>query len=143
MTALLIAAVLTCGQYDADIAIAIAIHTPQPAPQSVVVEPPTRLVTKYRLVRVKRCINGRCSWVFERRPYTERVPSTSTNTSGYPLRPSSTWWTGCTSWRHLTTGKHAGLFDQTWLRSLSWAELQSLHSDHHTGRVQWDRVIRP
>lgn len=60
---------------------------------------------------------------------------------GYPLRGS--WWTGCSSWAHMTGGAHAGKFDPAWLRGLSWGELQSLHSDDHEGRVQWSRVVRP
>lgn len=65
--------------------------------------------------------------------------------SGYPLR--SRWYTGCSNWKHMTTAEHAGKFDAAWLQSLSWGELQSLHSDHHDelrgfGRVHWDRVVR-
>lgn len=65
---------------------------------------------------------------------------------GYPTH--ARWWTfpGRTQAdlvRHLMTGPHAGLFDETWLRALSWAELQSLHADHHTNRVDWTRVVRP
>lgn len=61
--------------------------------------------------------------------------------SGYPIRGS--WWTGCPNWTHLTRGEHAGLFDHAWLQSLSNAELQSLHSDHHEGRTKWAYVVRP
>lgn len=60
--------------------------------------------------------------------------------AGYPLR--SNWWTGCSHWTHLTVGPHAGKFNPDWLRSLSWAELQSLHSDDHEGRVHWQFVNR-
>lgn len=61
--------------------------------------------------------------------------------SGYPVR--SGWWTGCPNWQHLTRGEHAGKFDHAWLASLSWAELQSLHSDDHEGRVKSAYVVRP
>jgi hypothetical protein len=60
----------------------------------------------------------------------------------YPIRPEASWWTGCAGWRHLMQGDHAGLFDPGWLASLSNAEIQSLHSDHHERRVHWDRVVR-
>lgn len=60
---------------------------------------------------------------------------------GYPVRGN--WWTGCPGWQHLATGEHAGKFDNVWLTTLSWAELQSLHSDDHEGRVNWSRVQRP
>ena len=59
----------------------------------------------------------------------------------YPLRRS--WWSGCPDWRHLTTGQHRGLFDTTWLQTLSYEEVQSLHSDHHEGRTKWEFVVRP
>jgi hypothetical protein len=65
----------------------------------------------------------------------------------YPVRPQSTWWTGCDGWQHLTQGDHAGLFDSAWLQTLSNAEIQSLHSDHHDEmqthkkRVQWEHVV--
>lgn len=59
----------------------------------------------------------------------------------YPTRGG--WWTGCGSWHHLTLGRHRGKFDHQYLRSLSWSELQSLHSDDHEGRVKWQYVVRP
>jgi hypothetical protein len=59
----------------------------------------------------------------------------------YPIRGH--WWTGCKSWRHLTQGEHAGKFDPAWLQSLSWSELQSVHSDDHDHRVHWQFVQRP
>lgn len=61
---------------------------------------------------------------------------------GYPLRPQSTWWSGCGSWVHLTRGEHYGQFNPDWLRTLSWPELQSLHSDAHDHRVKWSYVVR-
>lgn len=60
---------------------------------------------------------------------------------GYPVRGG--WWTGCPNWTHLTRGEHTGQFDHAWLRTLSNAELQSLHSDAHEGRVKWAYVVRP
>lgn len=80
------------------------------------------------------CKNGRC--------YTETyriwIPTNpQSSNSSYPLRPQSTWWTGCSSWVHLTQGVHRGKFDPAYLQSLSWAELQSLHSDSHEGKVNW------
>lgn len=59
----------------------------------------------------------------------------------YPVRGG--WWTGCPDWQHLTRGEHNGKFDQTWLRSLSNAEVQSLHSDDHEGHVKWEYAVRP
>lgn len=63
--------------------------------------------------------------------------------SHYPVRGS--WWTGCRSYKHLLTGPHAGKFSEAYLKSLSWEELQSLHSDHHEqlrgrGSVKWSYV---
>lgn len=58
----------------------------------------------------------------------------------YPTR--SRWWSGCSGWRHLTVGQHAGLFDHEWLASLTNEEVQSLHSDHHEGRTKWEYVVR-
>lgn len=37
---------------------------------------------------------------------------------------------------------HSGKFDLGWLNSLSVAELESLHSDDHEGRVHWSHVQR-
>jgi hypothetical protein len=63
---------------------------------------------------------------------------TPTKTGGYPLR--TTRWTGLPKDRaaavqHLSTGAHAGIFDLTWLASLTWDELESLHADHHEGCI--------
>jgi len=60
---------------------------------------------------------------------------------GYPLRAAC--WSGCGSWQHMTKGEHAGKYSSQWLKSLTWQELQSLHSDDHEGRVKWEYVIRP
>lgn len=64
-------------------------------------------------------------------------PSTP-RTSHYPVRGS--WWTGASSYRHLLTGPHAGRFNENWLKRLSYEEIQSLHSDHHEGKVKWQYV---
>lgn len=62
---------------------------------------------------------------------------------GYPSYPvRGNWWSGCPDWRHLTVGEHVGKFDPTWLSQLSNAEVQSLHSDDHENKVQWDFVVR-
>ena len=58
----------------------------------------------------------------------------------YPLR--NRYWTGCDNWRHMTEGPHRGKFDPTWLKSLSKAELQSLHADDHEGKVNWNYAVR-
>lgn len=62
----------------------------------------------------------------------------------YPIRGG--WWNQdghMVTWHHLTQGEHAGKFDHAWLASLSYEEVQSLHSDDHEGHVHWDRVVRP
>src|SRR6185369_16767785 len=71
----------------------------------------------------------------------QQVVPTPMPAAFYPVRGN--WWTGCGSWRHLTQGEHAGKFDSRWLQSLSGAEIQSLHSDDHDGRVKWQYVVRP
>lgn len=77
-----------------------------------------------------------------------RLPSrTQATLKGYPIRRG--WWSGCPNWQHLTRGDHAGYFDHNWLRSLSWAQLQSLHSDHHEElkyrkrKIHWAYVVSP
>lgn len=73
---------------------------------------------------------------------SEGQPAKSTPVRrGYPVRGS--WWTGCPNWTHLTRGEHAGKFDSAWLQTLSNAEIQSLHSDAHEGRVKSAYVVRP
>lgn len=67
-------------------------------------------------------------------------PAPKATSARYPVRGS--WWSGCRDWEHMTRGEHRGKFDKAWLRSLSWAELQSLHSDDHEGRVKWEHVVR-
>lgn len=57
----------------------------------------------------------------------------------YPIRGS--WWSGCETWQHMDSGEHRGKFDRSWLASLSWQELQSLHSDDHDGRLKLNHVV--
>lgn len=75
-------------------------------------------------------------------PSLPRLTVTVTKTrvpSGYPVR--AMWWTGCDNWQHMATAsKHAGKYPAEWLKSLSNAELQSLHSDDHENKVQWQYV---
>jgi len=64
---------------------------------------------------------------------------------GYPLR--TTRWTGLPKDRaaavqHLSTGAHAGIFDLTWLATLTWDELDCLHADHHEGCIDETAVKR-
>lgn len=66
----------------------------------------------------------------------------------YPLRGG--WWSIDRNWNHdrafaLLHMKtvHGSSFDRAWLESLSQAELESLHSDVHEGRVHWDYAVRP
>jgi hypothetical protein len=81
-------------------------------------------------------VTNRCpAFVVENKVPAKAAPVYPT---GYPLRGS--WWTGCPDWTHLTRGEHAGKFPADWLRTLSAAEVQSLHSDDHEGRVQWGYV---
>jgi len=65
-------------------------------------------------------------------------PSNRSGAAFYPIRGN--WWSGCGSWQHLTQGEHRGKFDPAWLSRLSWAEIQSLHSDDHDHRVKWQYV---
>lgn len=71
----------------------------------------------------------------------ERV--TVPTSGGYPVRGG--WWSHSDGnlRRHLAQApQHAGKFDQRWINSLSGAELESLHSDDHEGRVKWQYVRR-
>ncbi len=67
-----------------------------------------------------------------------KMPTAPVAKTGYPLRGS--WWTGCPNWTHLANGEHRGKFPAEWLKTLSNAEVQSLHSDDHEGRVKWEYV---
>lgn len=69
--------------------------------------------------------------------------------TGYPLR-GRTWSINgnanpsrATLIEHLSAGFHAGKFSDSYLKSLSTAELISLHGDDHDSRVDWNRVARP
>ena len=62
---------------------------------------------------------------------------------GYPLRSNYGRNMNVGSWQHLTHGEHRGKYDSGWLQTLSWPELQSLHSDDHFGTVHWEYVVRP
>lgn len=68
----------------------------------------------------------------------ERV--TVQTSGGYPVRGN--WWSHSDGnlRRHLMSGQHRGKFEAAWLNSLSGAELESLHSDDHEGRVKWSYV---
>lgn len=84
----------------------------------------------------------------DQRPEPKRAPVTAATTGQYPLRGN--WWSVDGQWNaikavliaHLTGGEHRGKFDRDWLQSLSRAELHSLHSDDHEGRLQ-RRHVRP
>lgn len=102
MTTLLLTLALLCGQFDDELAIAIAINAPQPAQQSVVTEPElqpevpdltpepefiTRTVQKSRKVmKPKYCGRGKiCGW-YEATEYyteTEKVPASSVSADAY------------------------------------------------------------
>lgn len=56
--------------------------------------------------------------------------------TGYPVR-QITWLAG--DWTHVAW--HEPRLDHNWLRSLTYSELQSLHSDCHEGTVQWNFVV--
>jgi hypothetical protein len=43
--------------------------------------------------------------------------------------------------QHFQTGEHAGKFPVDWLRGLAREEKESLHTDAHEGKVQWDYVL--
>lgn len=68
-------------------------------------------------------------------------PTSVPKQAGYPIRPPGTRWTGLPrdhagAVRHLTTGRHAGQFDPAWLVSLTWDQLDSLHTDAHEGQFR-------
>ena len=61
--------------------------------------------------------------------------------ASYPVRGS--WWTHpgpstkASLIAHLQDGQHADKFDVAWLQTLSVAELESLHSDDHDGKLKY------
>jgi hypothetical protein len=121
-------------------AAAKAVPTVTPTPKAA--SAPTGY---WKTTRVKKCDGRGSCWYENVRtwiPYTTSNPQSSVSPSDpyYPTRGSL--WSGCSSWKHLTQGEHRGKFDSAWLQGLSWQELQSLHSDHHSGTVHWEYVIR-
>ena len=108
-----------------------------------------QIATGHWDTRTKKVYTSCCGWQTQSYKVWVAGPNKTITTqskplaSHYPVRNS--WWTGCSSWRHLTTGPHAGKFDPAYLQKLSWEELQSLHSDHHEqlrgrGSVKWSYV---
>ena len=155
------------SECETKLAIALALaEADEPAQTSVVKETKTDKpkqqsykevrVTKYRTeTRCSRDRWGRKSCHKVRVPYTviERVPI-ATKTGGYPTGNTKIYRLNGgkgphVDWKHLTQGDHAGKFDPSWLRTLSQAELEALHSDHHdelkygTKKVHWNYVVRP
>ena len=92
----------------------------------------------------KSCNGRSCSWktgykkVWVAGPAKKVLQPSTPQASHYPIRGN--WWSGCRNWSHLTKGVHAGKFDPTYLKRLSYEELQSLHSDAHEGRTKWQYV---
>lgn len=86
----------------------------------------------------------------ERRGVIKAIPVPLDVRNGYPLRASGFWYEieyhrGVKTFvwprvEHLTDGQHAGKFPLAWLKSLTADELLSLHSDDHTGNVDWSYV---
>lgn len=100
-------------------------------------------------VRVKVCHGSYCTYEWRTQNKRVWIPGTTSTPKVtkavdsrmgyYPVRRG--WWSGCGSWKHLTVGEHRGKYDPAYLQSLSWAELQSLHSDDHEHRVKRQFVI--
>ncbi len=68
-----------------------------------------------------------------------RCPAPVAAKTGYPVRGN--WWTHPGEIHaHLMSGEHRGKWTAEWVRSLTNAEAESLHSDDHEGRVKWDYV---
>ncbi len=68
----------------------------------------------------------------ERAPVVAKAESVRT---GYPVRGN--WWTHPGEIHsHLQSGEHRGKWPAEWVRSLTNAEAESLHSDDHEGRVK-------
>lgn len=74
-------------------------------------------------------------------PPTTVAPARPATRIRYPVRGG--WWSGCPSWQHMLTGPHRGKYDPVWLSQLTNAELQSLHSDDHEGRVRQQYTVSP
>lgn len=163
MTTLLLTLALFCGQFDDELAIAIAINAPQPAQQSVITEPElqpspaivkqhftTRQETRTRRVWGKiRCTRNGCQygWINETYTVSVKVP-VSGNWPHYPTTNKTIWRLNGgrgaeANWQHLTGGPHRGKFSESWLKTLPRDELNALHSDDHEGTVKWEFVVRP
>src|SRR5580765_5722208 len=59
--------------------------------------------------------------------------------AGYPLRGNH-WTHPGEIHAHLLTGEHRGKWPAEWVRGLTNAEAEALHSDDHEGRVKWQYV---
>ncbi len=73
-------------------------------------------------------------------------PAPAPARSGYPVRGSHWTFPGSNRTQlihHLQSGEHAGKFSLSWLNSLSYQELLSLHDDDHEHRVKAASVNRP
>lgn len=69
-------------------------------------------------------------------PNLRAQPRAAQPRAGYPLKQPSIY---CDGWHHLLESPHAHYnFDPKWLKSLSNDEIQSLHSDAHENRVNWN-----
>ncbi len=86
-------------------------------------------------------IGVRCE-VPDRPTPTPKSPEANNPNGYYPVRGG--WWSVNGYWNtrrdyilhHMINSRnHRGHFDVDWLRSLDRAELHSLHSDHHEGRL--------
>ena len=58
---------------------------------------------------------------------------------GYPVR-GNLWKHPGEIHAHLQTGEHSGKFPADWVKGLTSAEAESLHSDDHENRVKWQYV---
>ena len=134
----------------------------EPQEQSVVtapaVKPPAKpapkfkTVMRFKLVKKTRCTRDRwgrksCQTYYESVPYTVQVPVNgawphypTTNKRIYRLNGGRG---SHADWQHLTEGEHKGKFNADWLKTLSQAEIEALHSDDHQNKIQWAYVVRP
>lgn len=169
LIALLFAAPVDAGEYKNKIGIALALNAEAPQEQSVVKAPATPITrleghlknppkfTTRQETRTKRvwekisCNRYGCKWGWVNRKYTVtvKVPVESaakTNWPNYPTSPRQNPWTQGgrhVTWRHLTSGDHAGKFSSAWLQTLSQSEVEQLHADDHENKVKWAYVVRP
>lgn len=66
----------------------------------------------------------------------KQATASASQRRGYPLR-SITWI--APNWTHMFDAPHRHYnFDPQWVQSLTYNELQSLHSDAHEGTVNWN-----